>query len=56
MLMPRESAALMVANIQVPANNAKELVAFMKANPEMINYASAGNGTAPHCAPPAHEP
>jgi hypothetical protein len=44
------SATLMVANTQVPANNAKELVTFMKANPDKINYASAGNGTAPHFA------
>lgn len=44
------SATLMVANPQVPASNAKELVAFMKANPDKINYASAGNGTAPHFA------
>ncbi|MCW5668754.1 MAG: tripartite tricarboxylate transporter substrate binding protein [Hydrogenophaga sp.] len=44
------SATLMVANTQVPANSAKELVTFMKANPDKINYASAGNGTAPHFA------
>lgn len=44
------SATLMVANPQVAANNAKDLVTFMKANPDKINYASAGNGTAPHFA------
>lgn len=44
------SATLMVANTQVSANNAKELVTFLKANPDKINYASAGNGTAPHFA------
>ncbi|WP_332745400.1 Bug family tripartite tricarboxylate transporter substrate binding protein [Hydrogenophaga sp.] len=44
------SATLMVANPQVPASNAKELAVFMKANPDKINYASAGSGTAPHFA------
>ncbi len=42
------SATLMVANNQLPANSAKELVTYLKANPDKVNYASAGNGTAPH--------
>ncbi|APW39805.1 ABC transporter substrate-binding protein [Rhodoferax koreense] len=44
------SATLMVANPKVPASNAKELVALLKAAPDKTGYASAGNGTAPHFA------
>ena len=39
---------LLVVNPAVKANNAKELVALLKASPDKMNYASAGNGTAPH--------
>lgn len=48
--MVGSSATLMVVNTAVKANNAKELVALMKANPNQFSYASAGNGTAPHFA------
>ena len=48
--MVGSSATLMVVNPKVPANNAKELVALLKANPDKNSYASAGNGTAPHFA------
>jgi tripartite-type tricarboxylate transporter receptor subunit TctC len=48
--MVGSSATLMVINPKVPANNAKELVALLKANPDKNSYASAGNGTAPHFA------
>ncbi|QHE88404.1 Bug family tripartite tricarboxylate transporter substrate binding protein [Hydrogenophaga sp. BPS33] len=48
--MVGRSATLMVANNNVPAANAKELVTYVKANPDKVNYASAGNGTAPHFA------
>ncbi len=44
------SATLMVVNPSVKANDAKELVAALKAAPEKTSYASAGNGTAPHFA------
>jgi tripartite-type tricarboxylate transporter receptor subunit TctC len=44
------SATLMVVNPGVKANNAKEVVALLKATPDKISYASAGNGTAPHFA------
>ena len=44
------SAILMVANPGVKAGNAAELAALAKASPNKINYASAGNGTAPHFA------
>src|SRR6185503_14771818 len=39
-----------VVTPSVKANNAKELVAELKAAPDKVNYASAGNGTAPHFA------
>ena len=48
--MVGSSATLMVLNPAVKANNAKEVVAMLKAAPDKINYASAGNGTAPHFA------
>ena len=48
--MVGSSATLMVANPKVKANNAKELVAQLKASKEPATYASAGNGTAPHFA------
>jgi tripartite-type tricarboxylate transporter receptor subunit TctC len=44
------SATLMAVNPGVKANNAKEVVALLKATPDKISYASAGNGTAPHFA------
>ncbi|MCT9812156.1 tripartite tricarboxylate transporter substrate binding protein [Acidovorax sp. Be4] len=42
------SATLMVVNPKVPAKTVAELVALSKAKPQDFNYASAGNGTAPH--------
>ena len=44
------SATLMVVTPSVKANSAKELVAELKAAPDKMSYASAGNGTAPHFA------
>lgn len=45
------SAPLILAvNPNVPATNARELVALMKAKPGAINYGSTGNGTIPHLA------
>ena len=44
------SATVMVLNPAVKAANAKEVVAMLKAAPDKTNYASAGNGTAPHFA------
>ncbi len=41
---------LVVNAAKVPAKNAKELQAFLKAKPGMYNYASAGNGTIIHLA------
>jgi tripartite-type tricarboxylate transporter receptor subunit TctC len=34
----------------LPANNVKELIAFAKANPGKLNYASSGNGSIQHIA------
>lgn len=42
------SATLMVVNPKVPVKTVAELVALTKAKPQDYNYASAGNGTAPH--------
>ena len=42
------SPTLMVVNPKVPAKTVSELVALTKAKPHGFNYASAGNGTAPH--------
>jgi len=41
---------LVVNPDKVPAKNAKELVAFLKAKPDAYNYASSGNGTILHLA------
>ena len=44
------SPMVLVVNPKVPANNLKELVALLKANPGKYNYGSAGNGTILHLA------
>lgn len=44
------SPTLLVANAAVPVKNVKDMVAQLKAQPDKFNYASAGNGTAPHFA------
>ncbi len=41
---------LLLANPAVPANNLKELVAYAKANPGHLDYASYGRGSQPHLA------
>ena len=44
------SDLLMVIHPSVPANNLKEFIAYAKANPSKLNYASSGNGTPYHMA------
>jgi tripartite-type tricarboxylate transporter receptor subunit TctC len=39
---------VMVVNVRVPANTVPEFIAYAKANPGKINFASAGIGTSPH--------
>jgi tripartite-type tricarboxylate transporter receptor subunit TctC len=39
---------VLVVNPAVPANNVKELIAHLKANPGKLSFASAGNGTSQH--------
>jgi tripartite-type tricarboxylate transporter receptor subunit TctC len=41
---------VLVVNPKVPAKNAKELQAMLKAKPDAYNYASSGNGTILHLA------
>jgi tripartite-type tricarboxylate transporter receptor subunit TctC len=41
----------MVVHPSVPANTMQEFIAFVKANPNKINYASAGNGGISHLVP-----
>lgn len=48
--MVAASPTVLVVNNNVAAKNVKELVALIKAKPNTFNYASAGNGTAPHLA------
>src|SRR6476659_8462693 len=39
---------MLVVNPSIPANNVKELIALMKANPSKYSFASSGNGTSQH--------
>ena len=41
---------VMVVNPSFPAKTVGEFIAYAKANPTMVNMASAGNGTVPHVA------
>ena len=44
------SPLILTVSKNVPANNLKELIAYGKANPGKLNYASAGSGTIQHVA------
>ncbi len=41
---------VLVVNPKVPAKNAQELIALLKAKPDALNYGSSGNGTILHLA------
>lgn len=41
---------VLVVHPSIPARNVKELVDYLKGNPNKINYGSAGNGSAAHIA------
>ncbi len=42
--------AMLVVHPSLPVNNVKELIAYLKANPGKVSFASAGNGTTSHMA------
>ena len=42
--------AMLVVHPAVPASNVRELIAYIKANPNKVSFASAGNGTTSHLA------
>ena len=44
------SQYLVAIDARVPANNMREFIALMKAQPGKLNYASSGNGSPPHLA------
>lgn len=39
---------LIVANVSLPINNVKELIAYAKANPKRVNYGTVGLGSSNH--------
>lgn len=41
---------VVVARANLPVNNLRELVAYAKANPDKLNFASSGNGSIQHIA------
>jgi tripartite-type tricarboxylate transporter receptor subunit TctC len=41
---------LLAIKANLPVNNVRELIAFAKANPDKLNYASSGNGSIQHIA------
>jgi tripartite-type tricarboxylate transporter receptor subunit TctC len=43
-----ETAYVLVVNPKVPVATLRDLIAFAKANPDKINFASAGIGSGPH--------
>jgi tripartite-type tricarboxylate transporter receptor subunit TctC len=48
--MPANAPGLLVAHPSVPARTVNDLIALARSKPGAINYASPGNGTAPHFA------
>jgi len=45
-----EIAAMLIVNPQLPIHTVAELIQYAKANPDKMNFASAGNGTTSHLA------
>jgi len=45
-----EIAAMLIVNPQLPVHSAAELIAYARAHPNKLNFASAGNGTTSHLA------
>ena len=43
-------ANVLVVNLSVPAHTLAELIAFAKANPRKVSFASGGHGSSPHLA------
>jgi tripartite-type tricarboxylate transporter receptor subunit TctC len=48
--MLADSYSYLYINSAVPANNVAELIAYAKANPGKLAFASSGNGSSPHIA------
>jgi tripartite-type tricarboxylate transporter receptor subunit TctC len=48
--MDAVSPHALVVNPSIPVNSVQKLIAYAKANPNKLNFASAGNGTAVHLA------
>ena len=44
------TASILVVNPSLPVNSASELIAYLKAHPGEVNYASYGAGSGPHLA------
>ena len=42
--------AMVVVHPSIPASNVRELIAYLKANPNKVSFGSAGNGTTSHLA------
>jgi tripartite-type tricarboxylate transporter receptor subunit TctC len=53
-LIPVAAAARVLVflevNPKIPANNAREFIAYLKANPGKVTFGSPGNGSSPHLA------
>jgi tripartite-type tricarboxylate transporter receptor subunit TctC len=45
-----EIAAMLIVNPQLPVSSTAELIAYARAHPNRLNFASAGNGTTSHLA------
>lgn len=48
--MVTRAPQVVTGRANLPANNLRELIAFAKANPDKLNYASSGNGSIQHIA------